>query len=105
MANAEQITNRTVTVGTTQIELSPEQFSPSRRTFYSIINTSTAGQQVSISIGQEAVSGSGIVLTTGGFFSESEDTREITQKQINIVSDAVDATVAVQERIELYRWD
>lgn len=73
------------------------------RTQISIINTSTAGETVSLGIGQEAVAGAGIVLAPGGMWSETKGDRsdKITQDDINALGSANTATIAITERIRM----
>lgn len=91
--------NASLSVGTTNVVFSEERFTDVRKLF-SIINTSTGGQKISISFGSEAVSGQGVVISPGGFYSESADgANDPTQSQICVVSDLAGATIAVSERI------
>jgi len=95
----ENISNKTLTVGTDQVEVSPDM-TGSQRSFIGITNTSTGGQIISLSFGQEAVSLSGTVIYPGGKYSESTDAGyKPTNKQITAISNLAGGTIAIQERI------
>lgn len=100
MTNIEFNRNESITVGTTAVVASVEKDNSNfRRKSISIINTSTAGQKVTVAIGAEAVSGAGVPLGVGGNFQDSEDGGyKPTQRQITIIADGAGATVAIQER-------
>lgn len=87
-----------VTVGTTNTVIATECYQ--ERTFISITNTSTGGQNISIGIGQEAIAGSGLFLAPGGTYTESKDSLlPIAQDQFNAISSGAGGTVAVTERV------
>ena len=94
--------NSAVTIGTTALEISQERMNKNaERKSVSITNTSPAGQKISLAIDNMAVSGAGIVLSVGGFWSDSADGQyKPTQEQITAVSDAAGGTIALQERVE-----
>lgn len=95
----ENPSQKSVTVGTTNAVLSEDCFA--ERTFFSIVNTSTEGQVISISFGQQATVGSGIVIYPGGFYSEQKDNpgQQIMQKQVCVISNLAGGTVAFSERV------
>ena len=90
--------NRSATVGITPVNIAEQQIN-GKRTFISVVNTSTSGQIVYLSVGEEAVLGQGFPMSPGGSFSE--DTSSIvfpSQKHYSVIADAAGATVAIQER-------
>lgn len=93
--------SKSFTLLTTSQPLSQQQFKDqAQRIFFSIVNTSTGGETVSIAFNEEAVSGSGIQLSPGGSYSESSDgINNATNAQINAVGSAATATIAYSERI------
>ena len=103
MATQELIRNTAVTIGTSPVVISEEQHRDNaQRVFISFINTSTANQKISISVADDATAGSGVVLSAGGFYTESKDSGFIpTNKRFIAVSDAAGGTLAIQERIEM----
>jgi len=95
----ENIRNASVTVGTTSILVSPSVLDDERRVIV-IVNTSTGGQIVSLSWGQEAAALKGIVLTPNGSWSESIDTAFTPNpSQVYAIASAAGGTIAVHERI------
>lgn len=99
MNNIERISNRTLTVGASSIILSA-RLSNGQRSVLFISNTSTAGQKVSIAAGQEAIVGQGITIGAGGFYQDSlSDGYFPTNEDISVISDAVGATLSIQERV------
>lgn len=92
--------NVTVTVGTSNTLLSEDCYQ--QRVVFVATNTSTAGQKVSISIGEQATYGNGIVLSPGGVYQDTMDGQyKPSNQQINAISDGAGATIAIQERIQL----
>lgn len=95
----ENVRNATVAVGTTSVIVAPPVLENQRRVFVAT-NTSTGGQTITLSWGQEAVAGSGIVLTPNGSWSESVDSAFIpNNQQIYAVASAASGTLAVHERV------
>jgi len=90
----------TVTVGASSVELLPEIQSRQILDLY-LRNTSTAGQVISLGIGTEAVSGSGIVMNANDVaaFSRS-DNYEVPLSRYTAISSAVGGTVSVYVRLE-----
>lgn len=101
MAGDELNTSKSFTLLTTSGVIREELFKEQAQcTMFSIINTSTGGETVSLGIGEEAVDGKGIKLYPGGFYAESSDgINEATNKQINAIGSAATATIAFQQRI------
>ena len=93
--------NQSITVGTSLVEISDEQpFPTNERKVITLINTSTAGQKITVSIGDEAAGTAGIVLNVGGYYHESHDAGFTpTQSRITAIADGAGGTLSVQERI------
>lgn len=93
--------NVSVAVGTDNVELSGEKNTlVTYRKFISIVNTSTAGQIISISVADEGANSAGIPLSVGGLYLESEDAGfKPTNRRICAVSSAAAGSVAISERI------
>jgi len=89
---------KSVSVGTSIVEVLQEK-TTSQRTVMVLTNTSTANQTISIGIGSDAVSGSGIVLKAGSSYYESIDARFTpTNARISAIADAISGSLAVYER-------
>lgn len=98
MPKQELNINTTVTVGTSNVEVSRECFQ--QRSAIVLTNTSTGGQVISIAIGEQAVAGNGIQLRAGGVYQDTRDGSYMpSNKQINAISDVAGGTLAVHERI------
>lgn len=97
---ADSITNKTVAVGTSQVQICMEVL-PTQRKFIVVINTSTAGQKITLAVNQDAVAGAGIVLSPGGSYSDSADGNNYFPPHFSIqaISDAVSGSVSILERI------
>ena len=97
---ADRISNKTVSVGVTQVNVSPEVLLGQRK-YISIINTSTGGQKITIAVNSDAVLGNGIVLSPGGSYSDSQDGVAYYPPNFNIqaISDLAGGSLAVLERI------
>ena len=92
-------TDKSVSVGTSVVEISPETGNLKRKVFF-IVNTSTGGQIISIAFGKDAVSGSGIVLSAGNGWAESVDAIfQPRNLKITAVSSAAGGTVAFHEQL------
>lgn len=99
MADEGRTGRKALTIGTSVVVVSDTQ-TFSRRILFSLINTSTAGQVISIAFNSDAVNGQGIVLSPGGYYAESEDIQfKPTNEQITAVSSAAGGTLAVTERV------
>jgi len=99
MANEELMRNMSITVGITPVIVS-EEITGSQRSVLFITNTSTAGQKITISAGDEAVLGAGIPISVGGFYQDSMDSGyKPTNKRIMAVSNVAGGTIAIHERI------
>ena len=96
----ENIRDGSVTVGTTAVQLSLQEI-PGTRNVLVITNTSTSGQQISLSWGKNAIAGKGMVLYPGGTWSESIDNRFTpSAMEVWAISSAASGTIAIHERIE-----
>lgn len=97
---ADRVTNKTVSIGTTPIQVAGD-VEPGQRKFISIINTSTGAQKISLSIGADAIAGQGIVLSPGGSYSDSSDGVSYFPLEYahNLVADLAGGSVSVIERI------
>lgn len=98
---SELNTNRSVSVGTDPVVVSVERdITNGRRVSIILINTSTGGQVISLSIDAPAVAGSGIVLSPGGVWQDSMDGGYYpTQKRIVAIADLAGGSLSHQERI------
>lgn len=75
----------------------------STRIMYSLVNTSTGGQIISIAFGQDAVAGQGIVLSPGDAIIDSYSPGDPPylpfQTRISAIASAAGGTLAVTERV------
>lgn len=96
----EHIRNSAQTIGTTSLVVIPTLMK-GQRTALTIINTSAAGQIISITWGGEAKALEGIVLYPGGSWSESRDVVFTpSTEQVWAISSVAGGTIAIHERIE-----
>ena len=96
--------NKSVSVGTSAVEVLPDltngQDVTGKRKAFVITNTSTGGQKISLSIGQNAVANTGIILYPGGTWAEAVDPAfEPTNRNISGIASAASGSVSVMERI------
>ena len=105
MGKDELIRNSTLTIGTSAVVVSEEQYQGNaERSVILIINTSTGGQKITIAPDDEATSGIGIVLGAGGFYQDSKDSGYIpTQTRISAISDIAGGTISIHERVIVKR--
>lgn len=95
-----QIRNDSVSVGTTQISVT-SQVRDRQRELITFVNTSTAGQVITLSLQQEASAGFGIILYPAGSWSESVDSAFIPAPfQWYAVASAAGGTLAIHERLK-----
>ncbi len=93
------VRNSLISVGTTPVLVSLN--TQDKRTMTSIVNTSTAGQTITLSMGQQTTANQGLVLYTGGTWSESDDSGfKCWGGEIWAVADAALGQVSIQERIK-----
>lgn len=98
--------NKSVTVNATAaVDVLPDltngQDRTGKRKAFVITNTSTGGQIISLSIGQNAVANTGIILYPGGTWAEARDPAfEPTNRNISAISSAASGAVSVLERID-----
>jgi len=89
-----------ISVGTSSVEVSPSP-GVSRRKVYSIVNTSSAGQVITISFGQDAVAGRGFILyPTSSIIDSQSEAYFPFQGRICAIADAANGTVSIMERME-----
>lgn len=95
--------NSSVSVGTDNVVVSEAvNTTNSQRISFSIINTSTGGQNISLAFTDEAGAGKGITLAVGGFYSESIDAGFTPRNsRISAISDAAGGTLSVSERLRV----
>jgi len=92
--------NVSLTIGTDVYVVSNEVGQNQERKVISLMNVSTGGQTITLNIGDQAVSGSGITISPGGYYHESKDAGFTpTQTFITAIASAAGATLAVQERV------
>ncbi len=95
----ENILNGAKTIGTTAIVISPALM-VGQRTALTIINTSTSGQNISISWGATAEALVGVTLYPGGSWSESRDSFFMpSNAQIWGISSGAGGTITHHERV------
>ena len=96
----ERIRNETMTIGTNSVLISEAQIGKSQRKALVITNTSVGGQVMSLTWGQEAAAGIGVVLYGTGSWSESLDSKFTpSNERIYAISSAAGGTLAIHERI------
>jgi len=87
------------TIGAASVQVAVQQEGGARKAL-SIINTSPSGQTISLAWGKAAVAGAGIVLYSGGSWSESEDnTFQPSNMEIWAISSAAAGTISIHERV------
>lgn len=93
--------NKQVTVGTSVVVISEEKLNNySERIRLIITNTSTGGQNITVSVDADAVAGNGIFLYPGGAISWERDASfAIQQKRVMAVASAANGTVSVYEEV------
>ena len=97
---AENIRNGKQTIGTTSLEVVPTLLR-GQRTALTIINTSLTGQIITLNWGGQATALQGIVLYSGGSWSESRDAFfKPSIESVWAISSAIGGTIAIHERIE-----
>ena len=66
-----------------------------------LINTSTGGESITISVGQPVIaSGSGVLIQPGGYWQDSEESKYLPTQEIVYVKPSVaTATLSIQERV------
>jgi len=95
-----RIRNTSQTIATTNTMISPALYG-NKRIVLVVTNTSTAGEVISIAVGQEAVAGKGIVLNQNDKLAMSSDSGYAPPlEQINAIASAATATLSVYEESE-----
>lgn len=93
--------NKSETIGTSAAVISEAKLTGySERTRLIITNSSTGGQNITISVGNEATSGAGILLYPGGAVSWEKDTLPIPQSRVFAISSAAGGTLAIYEEVQ-----
>jgi hypothetical protein len=96
----ERIRNSSVVIGTTSTLIREALYGKVKSKALTVVNTSTAGQIITISVADEAVAGIGIVLYPTGAWSETLDPAfSPTNERIYAVSSAALGNISVHERI------
>jgi len=96
----DNITNASRTIGTTAVVISPN-IEGGELIDFVVINTSTGGQVISLSIGQQAVASSGITLYAGGSWVQSIGPNyDISTEAIWAVSSAASGTISIHKRVK-----
>jgi len=92
--------NSLIAVGTSAVLISDMvEYPRVERKVISIVNTSTAGQVITLAFGTMAEAGKGVQLAVGGFYQESHDAGFTpTQDLISAISSAAAGQVSIQER-------
>lgn len=100
------VSNKSATLSATQfLEVGRVLPAPAQRQSIVIVNTSTNGEIVYISIGQEATQNNGVALYPGGVFAEAIDSAFIpSNDRYTVIASAATATIAYQERVVNNYW-
>lgn len=97
MILGEQVKNESIAVGTTAIILLEEN--PSGWQVFIIKNTSTAGQNITLSFGKSAITNAGVVLAPQDVYLEAYDGYFIPCKAtISAISSAAGGNVSIYAR-------
>jgi hypothetical protein len=94
------IRNDTATIGATSTIVLPKR-DKGRRVAFTIINTSTGGQTISLAFGdnQAAVSGSGVPLPPTSFYVEDGSGSPCFDGVVSAISSAAGGTIGIMERV------
>ena len=96
------VRNVSFTLATTSSRVMDTLPPNSKRKSFTIMNTSTAGELVTLGHGGDAISGKGIVLYPTSSYGESRGADfEAYQHEITALGSAATATIAVHETIEV----
>lgn len=92
---------QTLTVGTSDVEISATRLGKTRRTFFSIVPL-TAGATITLTFGDSpAVANKGVVLSANQPYIETDDPgAPCYQGAIHAISSAPGSSVAIVERFE-----
>ena len=100
MTEIENARNATLTVGTAVVVVSDQPNTNCFRKYITIENTSTGGQEITLSFGAEAVIGAGEKIYPGGLHHESVDSGfKPWQERITAISNLAGGTLSIMERI------
>jgi len=93
--------NASYTIGATSTLIS-QRMPEGLRKVIVVTNTSTGGETITLSIGQQAAAGAGIILSSGGSWNESQDnTFMVTSDEIWCIGSGAGAKVAIYERMNI----
>lgn len=96
----ENYINKSVTVGTTAVEILPEVTNTGQRLSFILTNTSTGGQNITISFHDNAVAGAGIVIAPlGATYEVIDPAFKPTNRRISAIASAAGGTLSVSARI------
>lgn len=94
-----QVRNESLAIGTSQASVA-SQVAEGQRTLICFTNTSLIGETITLSFGEQATAGAGVVLNPTKSWSESMDsTFRPFAGQIYAIASAATATLAVHERL------
>jgi hypothetical protein len=93
--------NSSATVGTSSVVVSEQKVTNNaERVRLILTNTSTGGQIISISAGQDPVAGAGLQLSPGGSMGwEKQSSTPIQQLRVFAISSGAGGTLAVYEEV------
>lgn len=96
---------RQATIGTSSAVISRLQ-PIAKRVLFTLTNVSTGGQVITINFQSDAIAGSGIVLSPGGFYSEAQDAGFTpSNEDIYAISSLAGGLLAITERVDTRRVD
>lgn len=91
----ERLRNTIITVGTS-VCIACQDIQPYGRIELNLQNVSTGGQKISLAINDEAVSGSGFVMSPGGYYNPEFP----TSYRITAIADGAGALLSIVERVK-----
>jgi len=98
----KQVRNESVSVGTSSVLVSSPIIN-GQRTLFVVSNTSSGGQNITLSVDAYAIAGAGLVLSPGMAWSESADSAfQPTNRPIYAVASAASGSVGIQERLGIW---
>ena len=98
----KSVRNANKTIALTNTEISQSLLGrPETRVALVLKNTSTAGEVISLAIGQQAENGKGVVLNQGDAFPLSQDGAYLPpQHDINAIATVATATLSIYEELQ-----
>lgn len=96
----DRITNKTVAVGTNQVQVAQDVLVGQRK-YITIVNSSSGSEQITLAFNQDAVAGAGVVLSPGGSYTDSQDGSAYfpSNTHIQAICDSATGRLSVVERI------